>query len=121
MTTVVSRGRGKGVVVRTGLSTEIGKISSAISSAPHVKTDIEKKLSQLGLWLVILSFLLVILIVVIGIAWKNDAKEMVLVGISLAVSVIPEGLVAVVTSTFYIVIFNQRFYSFYGSWSSKNG
>jgi Ca2+-transporting ATPase len=97
MTTVVSRGRAKGIVVRTGVSTEIGKISSAISSAPHVRTNIEKKLSQLGKWLVFISIALVVLIVVIGISWKNNAKGMVYIGISLAISVIPEGLVAVVT------------------------
>ena len=99
MTTVVSRGRAKGIVVRTGLSTEIGKISSAISSASHVKTNIEKKLSQLGMWLVAISVALVVIIVVIGIIWKNDVKEMIFIGISLAISVIPEGLVVVVTSS----------------------
>ena len=97
MTTVVSRGRAKGIVVRTGTTSEIGKISSAIAATPHVKTNIEKKLTQLGMWLVFISVALVVIIVVIGIAWKNDARDMALIGISLAVSVIPEGLVAVVT------------------------
>ncbi|KAJ3335765.1 P-type ATPase, partial [Kappamyces sp. JEL0680] len=97
MTTVVSRGRAKGIVVRTGESTEIGKISKAISSTPHTRTSIEVKLAKLGFWLVIVSLVLVVIIVIVGIAWKRDAKDMVLVGISLAVSVIPEGLVAVVT------------------------
>jgi Ca2+-transporting ATPase len=63
-----------------------------------MKTNIEIKLAQLGLWLVIIAIALVVLIVVIGILWRRDALEMVLIGISLAVSVIPEGLVAVVTS-----------------------
>lgn len=98
MTTVVSRGRGKGVVVRTGVYTEIGKISKAISSTPHTRTNIEVKLSKLGMWLVILAVALVIVIIVVGILWKRPVKDMVLIGISLAVSVIPEGLVAVVTS-----------------------
>lgn len=98
MTTVCSRGRGKGIVVRTGLSTEIGKISNAISSTPHTKTSIEIKLSKLGTILVIIAIGLCIVIVVIGILWKRDARDTILVGLSLAVSVIPEGLVAVVTS-----------------------
>jgi P-type Ca2+ transporter type 2C len=97
MTTVISRGRGKGIVVRTGESTEIGKISKAISSTPHTKSQIELKLSRLGMWLVLIAVLLVALIVVIGISWKRDAKTMAFIGVSLAVSVIPEGLVAVVT------------------------
>jgi magnesium-transporting ATPase (P-type) len=63
-----------------------------------MKTNIEIKLAQLGLWLVIIAIALVVLIVIIGILWRRDALEMVLIGISLAVSVIPEGLVAVVTS-----------------------
>ncbi|KAJ3046137.1 P-type ATPase [Rhizophlyctis rosea] len=99
MTTVVARGRAKGIVVRTGNNTEIGKISSAITSQPNRKTSIQIKLERLGKWLVALSILLCVLVVVIGLAWKRDAVEMVKVGISLAVSVIPEGLVAVVTVT----------------------
>ncbi|KAJ3325453.1 P-type ATPase [Boothiomyces sp. JEL0866] len=97
MTTVVSRGRGRGIVVRTGTSTEIGKISAAISGAAHAKTNIEKQLSKLGMWLVALAVLLVVIIVVIGLLWKRPTIDMVDIGISLAVSVIPEGLVAVVT------------------------
>ena len=97
MTTTVSRGRGRGIVVRTGLKTEIGKISQAISSASTVRTNIERKLSQLGQWLVYISLALVGVIVLIGVAYRRNPKEMVLVGISLGVSVVPEGLVAVVT------------------------
>jgi Ca2+-transporting ATPase len=77
-------GRGKGIVVRTGEATEIGKISKAISSTPHTKTNIEVKLSWLGLWLVVISLVLVILIVVIGIAWKRDTKDMIHVGLNLS-------------------------------------
>lgn len=99
MTTVVARGRGKGIVVRTGNNTEIGKISSAITAAPKRKTSLQIKLAKLGKWLVALSIFLCALIVVIGVAYKRDAVDMVKIGISLAVSVIPEGLVAVVTVT----------------------
>lgn len=99
MSTVVARGRGKGIVVRTGIYTEIGKISNAITAQPHRKTNLERKLEYLGRWLVVLAIFLCILIVVIGVAYKNNAEEQVKVGISLAVSVIPEGLVAVVTVT----------------------
>jgi magnesium-transporting ATPase (P-type) len=114
MTTVISRGRGKGIVVRTGESTEIGKISKAISSTLQTKSQIEHKLSKLGMWLVIIAVVLVGLIIVIGISWKRDAKAMTLIGISLAVSVIPEGLVAVVTGM------NELIFSFYGARSTPN-
>eukprot|EP00474_Spongospora_subterranea_P009968 CRZ10426.1 hypothetical protein [Spongospora subterranea] len=99
MATTVARGRAKGIVVRTGIRTEIGKISLAISSAPTEPTNIEKKLQFLGKLLVVLSIFLCGVIVAIGIAYKNDVMEVLKVGISLAVSVIPEGLVAVVTVT----------------------
>lgn len=97
MTTVVCRGRGKGIVVRTGIRTEIGKISEALASTPQAPSSIERKLTTLGKWLVLICLVLVILIVGIGVAYRRDAIEMVKVGISLGVSVIPEGLVAVVT------------------------
>ncbi|KAI9139413.1 hypothetical protein BKA69DRAFT_1086161 [Paraphysoderma sedebokerense] len=99
MSTLVARGRGKGIVVRTGSDTEIGKISAAITSTPNVQTPIQRKLQRLGQWLVVLSFLLSALVVIIGVAWRRPVLAMVKVGISLAVSVIPEGLVAVVTVT----------------------
>ncbi|KAG2183376.1 hypothetical protein INT43_006382 [Umbelopsis isabellina] len=101
MSTVVAKGRAKGIAVRTGEQTEIGKISSAInaSSKTKVKTPIQRKLSRLGKYLVIIAIVLCVLVVVIGIAWKKDVKTMVNVGLSLAVSVIPEGLVAVTTVT----------------------
>ncbi|CAG8446177.1 28261_t:CDS:10 [Dentiscutata erythropus] len=102
MSTTIARGRGKGVVVRTGSNTEIGKISAAITSVKQVKTPIQRKLSKLGKWLVLLAFVLCILVVIIGIAYKHNVITMVFIGISLAVSVIPEGLVAVTTVTMAI-------------------
>ncbi|KAI9028210.1 hypothetical protein CLU79DRAFT_787889 [Phycomyces nitens] len=101
MSTTVARGRGKGIVVRTGVQTEIGKISTAIQkgSKRKTKTPIQRKLARLGLYLVALAVVLCALVVVIGIAWKKDVKTMVNIGLSLAVSVIPEGLVAVTTVT----------------------
>ncbi|KAI8992370.1 hypothetical protein BDB01DRAFT_841665 [Pilobolus umbonatus] len=104
MSTTISRGRAKGIVVRTGIVTEIGKISTAIQkgSKNKVKTPIQKKLSRLGHYLVALAIFLCALVVVIGIAWKRNAKDMLNIGLSLAVSVIPEGLVAVTTVTMAI-------------------
>ncbi|KAJ3391668.1 P-type ATPase [Lobulomyces angularis] len=99
MSTVVAKGRGKGIVVRTGETTEIGKISKLIVSQPHQQTNIQRKLAALGKWLVAVAVALCGIIVAIGVLWKNDALEMLKVGVSLAVSVIPEGLVAVVTVT----------------------
>ncbi|KAI8148387.1 hypothetical protein BJV82DRAFT_647838 [Fennellomyces sp. T-0311] len=101
MSTTVAKGRGKGIVVRTGVQTEIGKISTAIQagSKRKTKTPIQRRLDKLGKVLVLIAIVLCVLVAVIGIAWKKNVQEMINVGLSLAVSVIPEGLVAVTTVT----------------------
>ncbi|KAI8843026.1 hypothetical protein BC829DRAFT_446369 [Chytridium lagenaria] len=104
MTTVVARGRGKGIVVRVGEFTEIGRISKAITSVPNVQTPIQKKLTFLGKLLVAIALSLCVLIIVIGILYKRNPIDMVKVGVSLAVSVIPEGLVAVTTVTMALAV-----------------
>jgi P-type Ca2+ transporter type 2C len=62
---------------------KIGKISSAInaSSKTKVKTPIQRKLSRLGKYLVLIAIVLCVLVVVIGIAWKKEARAMVNVGL----------------------------------------
>ncbi|KAF9978921.1 P-type ATPase [Actinomortierella ambigua] len=102
MSTVVAKGRGKGIVVRTGRLTEMGKISAAISGAGNQMTPVQRKLSKLGKMLVAFAIVLCALIAGIKIAYKNDVEESLKVALSLAVSVIPEGLVAVVTVTMAI-------------------
>jgi Ca2+-transporting ATPase len=97
MSTSVARGRGKGIVVRSGNASEIGRISQAICSTPHVKTSLEKNLGFLAKVLVGGAVVLCVIIILIGIGYKKETKETVMLGISLAVSVIPESLVAVVT------------------------
>ncbi|CEP01863.1 hypothetical protein PBRA_008806 [Plasmodiophora brassicae] len=102
MSTVVARGRGLGIAVRTGVHSEIGKISRAITESPSEQTNIERQLQTLGKALVAISIGLCGLVVAIGLAYRNNALDVVHHGISLAVSVIPEGLVAVVTVTMAI-------------------
>lgn len=113
MSTVVSKGRGRGVVVATGHSTEVGKISKALTKPKTKKTILQQRLDKLGKILVVLSVVLCALVVAIGFltTWiktkeitKDDVIEWIKVGISLAVSVIPEGLVAVTTITYAIGI-----------------
>ena len=98
MATVVAKGRGKGVVVNTGITTEVGRIFSAISSAVVVKTPLQIKLERLGKWLVLLSLVVCALVVAAGLA-RGYGEDIVKTGISLAVSIIPEGLITVVTLT----------------------
>eukprot|EP00475_Leptophrys_vorax_P028582 TRINITY_DN4143_c0_g1_i3.p1 TRINITY_DN4143_c0_g1~~TRINITY_DN4143_c0_g1_i3.p1 ORF type:complete len:1115 (-),score=312.37 TRINITY_DN4143_c0_g1_i3:105-3449(-) len=100
MSTLVTQGRGKGVVVNTALTTEVGRISAALGngSGDTVKISLlQQKLARLGKWLVLASIISCALVVVIGVIRK--LSDIVSIGISLAVSVIPEGLVLIVTLT----------------------
>jgi Ca2+-transporting ATPase len=97
MSTIVTYGRGKGVVVETGGSTEIGKIATMIQSIDEESTPLQKKLNQLGKILGITVILVCIAVFGIGLIQGRDLLEMFMIAISLAVAAIPEGLPAIVT------------------------
>jgi Ca2+-transporting ATPase len=96
MSTMVTNGRGVGIVTNTGITTEIGKISALVTSAQLVATPLQIKLARLGKWLVLTSIIVCTIIVLVGLFHTHE-DDVVYIGISLAVSVIPEGLVTVVT------------------------
>ncbi|NLY71300.1 MAG: calcium-translocating P-type ATPase, PMCA-type [Clostridiales bacterium] len=97
LSTSVAYGRGEGVVVATGMKTEIGKIASMISQTGDEMTPLQKRLGSLGKVLGILAIALCVLLFVLALIQDRDVMEMLLVAISLAVAAIPEGLPAVVT------------------------
>ncbi|NLY52714.1 MAG: cation-translocating P-type ATPase [Firmicutes bacterium] len=97
MGTTVVRGKGKFVVTHTGMDTEIGKIAAMIHGAPMEATPLQKRLEQLGKWLVAGCLLVVAVVFAIGILQGRPFYQMFLTGVSLAVAAIPEGLPAVVT------------------------
>lgn len=99
MGTTVTFGRGTGVVVSTGMKTEIGKIARLIQEAPDEETPLQHHLGMFSknLGIIILGISLVVIIG--GILRQYDAFDMILTGIALAVAAIPEGLPAVVTIT----------------------
>lgn len=97
MSTIVTYGRGKGIVVNTGGDTEIGKIAEAIQSFEDEVTPLQQKLNELGKWLGIACLLICALVFAIGFMRGGELLEMFLVSVSLAVAAIPEGLPAVVT------------------------
>ncbi|MBX2944577.1 MAG: cation-translocating P-type ATPase [Cyclobacteriaceae bacterium] len=99
MGTIITMGRGKAVVVRTGMHTEIGKIANLIQDVEKGKTPLQNKLDQLGKWLAIAGGIAAGVILVVGLLQGELLSDMFLVGISVAVAVIPEGLPAVVTIT----------------------
>lgn len=99
MGTMVAMGRGKGVVVATGMETELGKIAGMIQEVTSQKTLLQKRLDQLGKWLAAFGGLAAALVMVMGVFLGEEWADMFLVGISVAVAVVPEGLPAVVTIT----------------------
>ncbi|OIJ17775.1 calcium-translocating P-type ATPase, SERCA-type [Anaerobacillus alkalidiazotrophicus] len=97
MGTMVTQGSGTGVIVATGMKTEMGKIAHLLQSAETMVTPLQRKLEQLGKILIIVALILTALVVVIGVYQGQDAYTMFLAGVSLAVAAIPEGLPAIVT------------------------
>ncbi|ELC8418153.1 MAG: calcium-transporting P-type ATPase, PMR1-type [Clostridium perfringens] len=96
MSTLATYGRGVGVVVSTGMNTEIGKIAKMIEQEENDETPLQKKLSELGKILGFLAVGICILIFIISFFQGRDLLEMFLTSISLAVAAIPEGLPAIV-------------------------
>ncbi len=96
MSTVITAGRGSGVIVETGMNTEVGKIADLLDSDVHTKTPLEKKLGELGKTLGKIA--VGICIVIFAVSWLQgrDLAEMFLISVSLAVASIPEGLAAIV-------------------------
>lgn len=97
MSTSVSYGRGKGVVIGTGHNTEIGKIATMIQSYEDEATPLQRQLNQLGKVLGITIIFICIAVFGIGLLQGRDVLEMFMIAISLAVAAIPEGLPAIVT------------------------
>lgn len=97
MSTNVSYGRGEGVVVATGMDTQIGKIASMINESEEQLTPLQKRLAKLGKMLGIIAVVICAGLFLIAIAQKRELVPMLITSISLAVAAVPEGLPAVVT------------------------
>lgn len=97
MSTLVSYGRGVGVAVGTGMSTEMGKIAHMLNSTETESTPLQMRLEELGKLLGIISIGICGIMFIIAVFQKRDVFEMFLTAISLAVAAIPEGLPAIVT------------------------
>jgi len=96
-TSIVTYGRGKGVVVGTGMNTEVGKIAHMLQSTQQTETPMSKRLEQLGKVLGYVALAICLLIFVVGILYGNNWLEMFMMAVSLAVAAIPEGLQIVST------------------------
>ena len=96
MSTMATYGRGEGVVVATGMETEIGKIAKILDEDESTLTPLQIKLDELGKILGYIAMGICAVIFVVGIIQKRPILEMFMTSISLAVAAIPEGLVAIV-------------------------
>ena len=99
MGTIVSYGRGLGVVVSTGMHTQIGLIATMLQRVDQEPTPLQRRLDQLGRVLGIGALVICALVFLEGILSGAAPVEMFLIAVSLAVAAVPEGLPAVVTVT----------------------
>ena len=97
MSTLVIAGNAKGIVVSTGMSTEIGKIAKLLKENESELTPLQKRLFDLGKLLGVLTIIVCVSMFIIAIIEKRNVLDMLISSISLAVAAIPEGLPAVVT------------------------
>ena len=95
--TVATYGRGRAVVVGTGMSTEFGKIADMLQTIETGRTPLQENLDKVGAVLARASFVIVGIIVALGLVRGQDFIEMLIFGVALAVAVVPEALPAVVT------------------------
>ncbi len=94
---LITYGRGKAIVVNTGMNTEVGKIAGMLDNAEKQETPLQQKLNDLGKTLGIACLAICAVIFVIGLLQGKEIIDMFMTAVSLAVAVIPEGLVAVST------------------------
>ena len=94
---VVTFGRGRGIVVGTGMNTEIGKIAKMLNRDSDTQTPMQVRLEKLGKVIGIASIVICAVIFLIGVLYGRPIISMFMVAISLAVAAIPEGLPAIST------------------------
>lgn len=95
--TIISYGRGKGIVIGTGANTEIGKIATRLDSVEEEETPLQRKLAGLSKSLGLITIGVCILVFAVGLLYKQPFLLMLLTAVSLAVAAVPEGLPAIVT------------------------
>ncbi len=103
---IVTYGRATGVVVATGMDTEVGNIAGMLDNQDDTDTPLKRKLNAVGKTLTIVGLIVCVLIFAIGAFYQRPLIPQFLVAISLAISIIPEGLPA--TATIVMALGVQR-------------
>ena len=104
--TIVTYGSGMGIVVAIGMDTEVGKIANMLENADELDTPLKQKLNKIGKILSLVGIIISIIVFIIGLLYGKDIVEVLMIAISLAISVIPEGLPA--TATIVMALGVQR-------------
>jgi P-type Ca2+ transporter type 2C len=99
MNTVITRGRGKAVIVATGMDTEIGHVAKMIQTVEEKDTPLQKKLEAVGKSIGLAVIVIAVTIFGLGLWRGGELFDMLMTSIALAVAAVPEGLPAIVTIT----------------------
>ncbi len=97
MSTMVTFGRGKGIVAETGMHTQIGLIATMIQEEENEDTPLQKKLTQMGKVLGIAALAICAVVFLVGVLEGREVLMMFMTSVSLAIAAVPEGLPAIVT------------------------
>ncbi len=107
MGTVVTSGKGKGVMIAGGMKTELGKITQMVQSIEVEATPLEQRMETLGRYIAIFCIIISFLVVSIGLFVTHDFIHLFMLGVSLSVAAIPEGLPAIITITLAIGVYRM--------------
>lgn len=105
--TVVTYGRGLGVVVSTGMKTEFGKIAKTVQEEQKTETPLERRMNTISKTLISFMLCVCALVAFFGIIRGYAILDMILWGISLAVAAVPEALPAVVTGSLAVGMYEM--------------
>ena len=95
--TMIAYGRGRGLVVATGMRTELGRIATLLAAEGEGRTPLQRRLTALGRWLALVALAICAAVFVLGVLRGEPVGLMFLTAVSLAVAAIPEALPAVIT------------------------